>query len=271
MFLYWKLKELEEQHFSGALHFSEGTKVTGRVFINNGFISWAQASGQNNTLFTAMQSFAQINGDDIRFADSMYQEQKERKNFVSVLQSSGIIGFYALRECMRAHLYEAVAKINENPSVSIHEDPETIAEASQHVFTVDELEYGEEYFSAPLPHLQEVAGVTQIEVRMLNYGLVLKWPEEAEEDKVARELAIVHAENMAKFEDLKPNAVTYHYPHGSYTAVQLKDFFNTSLIVAGVPGCDLGAVARAVGNMPAAVIMHVADSTIPLVDLLEIM
>lgn len=267
MFLYWKLKELEELRWSGALYFVEQQTVTGRLFLNGGYLSWAEAAGQTMSLFSAMQSFAQVDRDDILFADSMYKEQGENKNFVEVLENSGLVSFWTLRECMRAHIYAAVEKIGEKPGVQIIEDDSKVAQASQHVFTIDELEYAVPYSQALPKPLLGAEPTDVVEVRLRTRGLILRYPEGAEEDKIAEEVAQAHRACLANFEDFIPTLLYYRYPDMTYMAMELLDVYRTTIVLGTSKGSALDRLATSLATTPTALVMHIAESTIPLLNM----
>jgi hypothetical protein len=265
--LYWKLKEFEEIKWSGSIYFMDSKSVIGILFLNNGYISWAQAKGQKETLFSAMQHLAQIDRDDILFADSVYKEQASETNFVSVLEESGLISFWTLRECMRVQIFNALSLVGSIPDLEFKENSSKIAKASEHKFTIDELSYSSNIFDKNIGQMALLGDIGSIEVHTREKGVVIRWSEKETEDKLFPSLALIHQNNMKNFDDYAPDVTTYKYPHGSYAVKSLSDIFETTIMVFVKEGSSICEIADFIAKYPTIIIMQIADSTIPIVSM----
>ncbi|MBN2722518.1 MAG: hypothetical protein JXR95_00435 [Deltaproteobacteria bacterium] len=263
---YWKIKELEENQWSGGVVFLNGENQAGRILFSEGLISWADSVTQTENLFTALQSLAQVGKEDILFAESLFQEKKGKSNFVNILESSGLVAFWTLRECLRVHINSAVKDLLCNSDLKIVENENLKISASKHVYTLDELELAQSFSETSGFDYGKISGVDYIEVRTRLDGIIMKWPEEAPYDETIDIISGVRDYIDSEKSDYieVPFLTTFHYRHGVYIHSILPDIYGTSLFSRLGTVQDINSVIQAFKKFPTYIIMQLSNTTIPI-------
>ncbi len=263
--LYWRLREYEDARFTGGLLFFDGPVQIGRMLFHAGRISWAEATGQEHTLLSALQAKAGIGKEDILFARS-YQQQQGSTNIVTLMEKTGLAGFWMLRECMRLHLLSAVERFVEIEDVDIVEQAGAIASPGVLFYTLDELTFAEKLLDPDIPRLLESPGLEVVQVQMRKLGKVYHWPADRPLHDDFLDVGVAWYRSRPD-NVLPPQMVSIFQPHSTYWVRFFGDAYETILVAAFLPGQDLKPVVDVLWHAPTHFLLQLEAETKPLVQL----
>lgn len=263
--LYWRLREYEDSRFTGTLLFFDGPIQTGRMFLHHGRISWAEAVGQEHTLLSALQAKAGIEKEHILFARS-YQQQQGSTNIVTLMEQTGLAGFWMLRECMRLHLLSALERFTETEDIEIEEQPGNTISPGVLLYTLDELNFAEKLLAPDIPQLLGSPGLEVVEVLMKNLGQVYHWPPDRPLHDDFLEIGVNWYRNRPE-NVLPPQMVSIFQPHSTYWVRFFGDAYETILVASFLPGQDLKPVVDVLWHAPTHFLLELEVETKPLVAL----
>ncbi|MGM0595512.1 MAG: hypothetical protein ACQES9_00580 [Myxococcota bacterium] len=232
--LYYKLKELEESSWSGTLLFMDKEKeVKGTVIFSEGLISWASSSNQKETLFTSMKYFANIEKKDILFAETMYKSERKKTNFLEIVEKSGLMPFWMLRECLRIQIYNALADLAVNPVLDIIKNSNKVVHSVEHLFKIDEIEYAAYFNQKKIKDIHSFEQVEFIQASTLGEGTIYRWPEKSGVDSVGQPLVKLHnaLQRRMKTSLVQPIINIYVYNYNYYFVTCLHDVFGTIILI----------------------------------------
>jgi len=263
---YWRLREFEDSRFTGSLQLSSVGASIGRIFLHEGRISWAEAPGQEHTLFSALQALAGVGKEDILFIKTVYQEHQGRTNIVTLMEKTGLANFWVLRECMRLHLLSEVNVFSVQDNLEIFESEGNIASPSVLQFTLDELSFADKLLDPTIPPLLKSPGLEVVQVQMKKLGTVYQWPADRPTHDDFLEIGISWYRNRPDTV-FPPQMVSIFQPHSTYWVRFFADAYETILIVAFTPGQDLKPVVDVLWHAPTRFLLELEKETTPLVPL----
>jgi hypothetical protein len=251
--LYWRLKELEKENWSGTVFFVKEKKAIGRIFLNKGYISWADATGQKISLVAALHKLADINKDDLNFAQTMYKDQKGKASFVSIMEDIGLVGFWTLRECLRIQIHSAIDWYSEE-NCNFVEKADKIASPSTHNFTLDEL-----FLTINLENEIDknfLRDNTDIIKGFHVYGNNESIFKKSSVDYIVNDNAKILFDNLAKStlsekNDLEiPPVVCFDFDSGVLLFKRLKDIFETTVVLEINPNTEFQKIMEFLSYYP---------------------
>ena len=262
--LYWRLREYEDSRFTGVLLFFDGPIQIGRMLFHSGRISWAEAAGQEHTLLSALQAKAGIEKEHILFARS-YQQQGST-NIVTLMEQTGLAGFWMLRECMRLHLLSAVERFASCGDVDIDEQQGATVSPGVLLYTIDELTFAEKLLASDIPQLLGSPGLEAVQVLMKKLGKVYHWPPDKPLHDDFLDVGVDWYRHRPE-SVLPPQMVSIFQPHSTYWVRFFGDAYETILVAAFLPGQDLKPVVDVLWHAPTHFLLELEVATKPLVPL----
>ncbi len=263
---YWRLREYEDSKYTGSLQLTAGGQTAGRIFLHDGRISWAEAAGQEHSLFSALQTLAGVGKEDILFIKTVYQEHQGKTNIVTLMEKTGLANFWVLRECMRLHLLAAVNVFADLEGIEITENEGNLASPSVLLFTVDELPFADKLLDPTIPPLLKSPGLEVVQVQMRKLGTVYQWPPDRPLHDDFLEIGIAWYRNRPDTV-FPPQMVSIFQPHSTYWVRFFADAYETILIVAFTPGQDLKPVVDVLWHAPTRFVLELESECTPLVPL----